>query len=75
MKNFSNKLERFYSSKAIHEQIMKNQRCLKEKSGIDFHKNKIRGKRWGKRRYERDREMKKLEEEIKALTLHVLLLS
>jgi hypothetical protein len=61
VKNFSNKLERYYSFKAIHEQIMKNRICIKEKSGIDFHKNKVRGKRWGKRRYEK--EMKKLEEE------------
>ena len=40
---------------------MKTQRNFGDMSGIEFNKSKIKGKRWGKRRYER--EMKKQEQE------------
>ena len=61
VKNLSNKLERCYNTKLTFEHMMKNQRSYGDKSGIGFNKNKIKGKRWGKKRYER--EMKKQEQE------------
>ena len=57
VKKLSNKLERCYNSKVTFEHMLKTQRNYGDKCGIGFNKSKIKGKRWGKRRYER--EMKK----------------
>ena len=61
VKSLSNKLERCYNTKVTFEHMMKNQRSYGDKSGIGFNKSNIKGKRWGKKRYER--EMKKQEKE------------
>jgi ribosomal protein S27E len=55
------KLERCYNSQVTFEHMMNNKRSCGDISGIGFNKSKIKGKRWGKRRYER--EMKKQEQE------------
>jgi hypothetical protein len=60
VKNLSNKLERCYNSKVTFEHMLKSQRNLGDMSGIGFNKSNIKGKRWGKKRYER--EMKKQEQ-------------
>jgi hypothetical protein len=57
VKNLSNKLERRYNSQVTFEHMLNNKRSYGEMSGIGFNKSKIKGKRWGKKRYER--EMKK----------------
>ena len=61
MKKLSNKLERCYNSQVTFEHMLNNKRSYGDMSGIGFNKSKIKGKRWGKRRYER--EMKKQEQE------------
>ena len=61
VKNLSKKLERCYNIKVTFEHIMKNQRHYGDKSGTGFNKSNIKGKRWGKRRHER--EMKKQQKE------------
>jgi hypothetical protein len=61
VKNFSNKLERCYNSQVTFEHMLNNKRSYGDMSGIGFNKSKIKGKRWGKKRYER--EMKKQEQE------------
>jgi hypothetical protein len=61
VKKLSNKLERCYNSKITFEHVMKTQRNYGDMSGIGFNKSKIKGKRWGKKRYER--EIKKQEQE------------
>ena len=57
VKKLSNKLERCYNSKVTFEHMWNNKRSYGDMSGIGFNKSKIKGKRWGKKRYER--EMKK----------------
>jgi hypothetical protein len=42
-----------------HEQILKSHREYGDMSGIGYNKTKIKEKRWGKKRYEK--EMKRLE--------------
>ena len=59
VKNLSNKLERCYNSQVTFEHMLNNKRSYGDMSGIGFNKSEIKGKRWGKRRYER--EMKKQE--------------
>jgi hypothetical protein len=61
VKNLSNKLERCYNSKVTFEHMLNNKISYGDMSGIGFNKSNIKGKRWGKRRYER--EMKKQEQE------------
>ena len=61
VKNLTNKLERCYNFQVIFEHMLNNKRSYGDMSGIGFNKSKIKGKRWGKRRYER--EMKKQEQE------------
>ena len=60
VKNLSNKLERCYNSKVTFEHMLDNQRSYGDNSGIGFNKSNVKGKRWSKRRNER--EMKKQEE-------------
>jgi hypothetical protein len=60
VKNLNNKLERCYNSKVTFEHMMNNKRSYGDMSGIGFNKSKIKGKRWGKKRFER--EMKKQEQ-------------
>ena len=61
VKKLSNKLERCYNSKVTFEHMLNNKRSYGDMSGIGFNKSKIKGKRWGKKRYER--EMKKQKQE------------
>ena len=61
LKKLSNKLERCYNSKVTFEHIITNQRSYGDKSGIGFNKNKIKGKRWGKRRYEREKKQEQMK--------------
>ena len=61
VKKLSNKLERCYNSKVTFEHMLNNKRSYGDMSGIGFNKSKIKGNRWGKKRYER--EMKKQEQE------------
>ena len=61
VKNLSNKLERCYNTKITFDHMLNNKRSYGDMSGIGFNKSKIKGKRCGKRRYER--EMKKQEQE------------
>jgi hypothetical protein len=61
MKNLSNKLERCYNSQVTFEHILNNKRSYGDMNSIGFNKIKIKGKRWGKKRYKR--EMKKKEQE------------
>ena len=61
VKNLSNKLERCYNSQVTFEHMLNNKRSYGDMSGIGFNKSKIKGKRWGKKRYER--EMKKQKQE------------
>jgi hypothetical protein len=60
VKNLNNKLDRCYNSKVTFEHMMNNKRSYGDMSGIGFNKSKIKGKRWGKKRFER--EMKKQEQ-------------
>ena len=61
VKNLSNKLERCYNSQVTFEHMLNNKKSYGDMSGIGFNKSKIKGKRQGKRTYER--EMKKQEQE------------
>ena len=61
VKNLSNKLKRCNNSQVTFEHMLNNKRNYGDMSGIGFNKSKSKGKRWGKRRYER--EMKKEEQE------------
>ena len=55
-KNFGDKSGVGFKTSKVNYQESRN-----DMSGIGFNKSKIKGKRWGKRRYER--EMKKQEQE------------
>jgi len=44
VKNLSNKIERCYNTKVIHEQMMKDQRNFGDMSGIGFNRNKIKAR-------------------------------
>jgi hypothetical protein len=68
VKNLSNKLERCYNSQVTFEHMLNNKRSYGDMSCIGFNKSKIKGKRWGKRRYERDEEARTRE----VLSFHVL---
>ena len=57
VKYLSNKIERWTKSKVTLESIIKNQRNFGDMSGIGSNKSKVKGKRWEKKKYEK--EMKK----------------
>ena len=57
VKYLSNKIERWTKSKVTLESIIKNQRSFGDMSGIGSNKSKVKGKRWDKKKYEK--EMKK----------------
>ena len=60
VKYLSNKIERWTKSKVTLESIIKNQRNFGDMSGIGSNKSKVKGKKWGKNKY--NRKMKKQEE-------------
>ena len=62
-RNFGDKSGVGFKTSKVNHQESRN-----DISDIDFNKSKIKGKRWGKRRYERDEEARTRE----ALSFHVL---
>ena len=71
VKYLSNKIERWIKSKVTLESIIKNQRSFDDMSGIGSNKSKVKGKRWGKKKYNKKIKKARRNEAISFHVLHV----
>ena len=60
-KDQSKKVDRHGFSYATHEQLLKSHKKFGNMNGIVYNNTNIKGKRWGKKKYEK--EMRRLEDE------------
>ena len=59
--NLSKRVDRHGFSYATHEQLLKSHKKFGNMNGIVYNNTNIKGKRWGKKKYEK--EMRRLEDE------------